>query len=302
MTDLQLGLLVIGAIAIAAVVVYNRLQERATRRAAERAFRGEQPDVLLDGEGARREPSLRSDTDSETPAGAMPDARADYIIELSLHGRSSASAVSDLMASLEHRFGRRAMLAASDGTGWRRLRPGDAGPCVALSAALQLVSRAGVASEAEVLEFRSAVETAAARLKASIRAPEMREAVESAQALDRLCVEMDIQVALHILGSFSDEDLAPLGAERFHVARRDDGVTFTLDVPRTPEVARAYESMARAARALATAKDGRLVDDNGRALDDAALLAIGRQLEPAARALAEHGMEPGGELALRVFS
>jgi hypothetical protein len=164
------------------------------------------------------------------------------------------------------------------------------------------VSRAGVASESEVLEFRSAIETAAGRLKASISAPEMREAVEGAQALDRLCVEADIQVALHVLGSFSDQDLVPFASEAFQLARREDGVTFTLDVPRTLEVDRAYEAMARAARQLAATKAGRLVDDNGRALDDAALIAIGRQLEPAGRMLAEQGIEPGGELALRVFS
>ena len=302
MTDLQLGLLVIGAIAVAGVVIYNRLQERATRRSAEHAFGAQHPDVLLDEDAARREPTLRSSADSEAPAGAMPDPRADYIVELSLARPSGASAVLEQWTPLEHRFGRRALLAASDGKGWRRLKPGDTGACVALRAALQLVSRAGVASEAEVLEFRSAVETAAGRLKASIAAPEMRHAVEAAQALDRICVELDIQVALHVLGAFGDDDLAPFGAEPFHVARREDGVTFTLDVPRTLDVARAYESMARSARSLAGAKGGRLVDDNGRLLDDAALIAIGQQLEPAGRMLAEHGMEPGGELALRVFS
>ena len=34
MTDLQLGLLIIGAVAVAGVLVYNRAQERATRRDA----------------------------------------------------------------------------------------------------------------------------------------------------------------------------------------------------------------------------------------------------------------------------
>lgn len=308
MTDLQLGLLIIGALAVVGVVVYNRLQERATQRAAERAFRAQHADALLDGEPTRREPALRGSLKAEAaeaaeaPAAAMPDARADYIIELALARPSSASSVLELWSPLEHRFGRRAMLAASDGSGWRRLRATDTGSCIALRAALQLVSRSGVASEAEVLEFRSAVETAGARLKASISAPEMREAVEAAHALDRLCAEFDIQVALHAVGAFDDAALAAYGNEPFHVARREDGVTFTLDVPRTLEVGRTYEAMARAARQLALAHGGRLVDDNGRALDDAALIAIGQQIEPAARMLAEHGMEPGGELALRVFS
>ena len=38
MTDLQIGLLVIGAAAVAGVLVYNRVQERATRRQAAAAL------------------------------------------------------------------------------------------------------------------------------------------------------------------------------------------------------------------------------------------------------------------------
>jgi len=58
MTDLQIGLLVIGAAAVAGVLVYNRLQERATRRQAERAFGSQHADVLLDAPPERREPTL----------------------------------------------------------------------------------------------------------------------------------------------------------------------------------------------------------------------------------------------------
>ena len=47
MTDLQLGLLVLGAVAVVGVVLYNRLQERAVRREAERAFATRHADVLL---------------------------------------------------------------------------------------------------------------------------------------------------------------------------------------------------------------------------------------------------------------
>src|ERR1051325_10443276 len=58
MTDLQIGLLVIGAAAVAGVLVYNRLQERATRRQAERAFGSQHADVLLDAPPARRESTM----------------------------------------------------------------------------------------------------------------------------------------------------------------------------------------------------------------------------------------------------
>ena len=56
MTDLQIGLLFIGAAAVAGVLVYNRLQERGTRRKAEEAFGSKHADVLW---GPRRSAASR---------------------------------------------------------------------------------------------------------------------------------------------------------------------------------------------------------------------------------------------------
>jgi hypothetical protein len=306
MTDLQLGLMVIGALAVAGVLIYNRFQERSSRRAAERAFGSRHADVLLGEAAGRQEPAFANAVSSGPPAAiedAMPDERADYVIELGFQQPTTGHAVMEFWAPIDRRFGKRALLAASDGHGWRRLRSADAGSCVTLRAAFQLVSRAGVVSDAEVLEFRSAIEDAAGKLKAAIRsAPEMRESLDSARELDRVCVEADIQVALHVLGVFDDEQAGQWRDQPFQVARRSDGLTFTLDVPRTPDIIRGYEAMARAARHLASATQGRLVDDHGKTLDDAALAAIGAQLEPARRALSERGIEPGEPLALRIFS
>src|SRR3954466_224638 len=107
MTDLQLGLLVIGAIAVAGVLVYNRLQERATRRSADRAFASRHADVLLDEPAPRREPVLHSTAPSEAQHDAMPDSRVDYIIELAPERPVAAVSVWELWAPLERRFGKR---------------------------------------------------------------------------------------------------------------------------------------------------------------------------------------------------
>ena len=47
MSELQIGLLAIGALVVAGVLGYNRIQERGAKRAAERAFRSGHADVLL---------------------------------------------------------------------------------------------------------------------------------------------------------------------------------------------------------------------------------------------------------------
>jgi ZipA-like protein with FtsZ-binding domain len=280
---LQIGLLVIGAAAVAGVLVYNRLQERASRREAERAFGSQHADVLLKDPVERREPTLEVSSHEvppqppSRPSVPPSDPRVDYVLELQ---GTSAGAVRPDWVALERRFARRAVLREAQG---RKLH-----------AALQMVSRNGVVSEAELLEFRSQVETMAAAHRASVSAPPMREALEAAHGLDRACADVDVQIALHVLGTAEPD----LKHEGFSVAPRADGVTLLLDVPRTPDLARSYAAMVKAARELG----GRVVDDNGNALDDRALAAIGVEVESMRARLVEIGIEPGSPLAQRLFS
>jgi hypothetical protein len=283
MTDLQLGLLVIGAAAVAGVLVYNRVQERSVRRQAEQAFGSRHEDALIREPGLA-EPALEEPV-ARRPApvaGASPDPRVDYVVRLE---GASLGELRGGWAALEHRFARRAFLSeAEDGS---------------VEAALQMASRNGVVSEAELLEFRAGVESLAAQHGATAAAPEMRPALEAAQALDRACAEVDVQIALHVLGI--PEIDVPEG-QPFQLARRADGITLLLDVPRTADLARSYEAMVRTARHTAAAHGGRLVDDNGTALDERALAAIGAQVEILRARLAALGVEPGSPLALRLFS
>ena len=294
--------------------MYNRVQERAVRRSAERAFASSHSDVLLEQPAAgsaadlrgRREPLLDEHAARPRPSDAMPDERVDYVMVLRMPTGISAAAALDAWRALEQRFGRRALLAASEGSGWRRLAPGDHGGCTALRAALQMVSRAGVVSDAELIEFRSEVETLASRIGASVAAPEMREALEVARALDRRCADADVQVALHVIGEIdraaAAAELAGVADAPYQAAERVDGLTLILDVPRVADVTRSYQAMTRMAVHLAGALGGRVVDDRGNALDERSLAAIGAELEPMRRLLAEAGIEPGSPLALRLFS
>jgi hypothetical protein len=282
MTELQIGLAVIGALAVAAVVAYNRRQERGARRDAERAFGSGHADVLLAHE--RREPTLEPRRPAPPP-GAVPAERVDYVIELTLPGPAAAAPVQEAWAAVERRFARRVLRVMEE----RRVR-----------AAFQLVSRNGVVSDAEVVEFRSLVETMAATLGARVAAPEMRGALEAARELDRACVDADIQVALHVVGIGTAP--ARFHGAAFQATPRDDGVTLTLDVARTANPGSSYEAMARAGRELARLRGGRLIDDAGHELDERALAAVGRELEAVRARLAGCGIEPGSPLALRVFS
>jgi hypothetical protein len=339
MSELQLGLLIVGALAVVGVVVYNRRQARRVRRSAEQAFTSRHADVLLTADVQRREPSLGSPVLQRDEAAAgfveedLPDARLDYVIELSAERPVSPAVMLEGWRGLERRFGRRALLAWRDADGhWRRATPGSPGARTQWRCALQLVSRSGVVGEAELIEFRSDVETLAARSAASVAAPEMREALDQARALDQSCMDADLQVAFNIVGSGGAgfaidaarqalkanglEAQGPLrwsrtdaqGRELFCVTAETGAgdaatrLTLSLDVPRTPELRRSYESMVLLARDLATTLGGGVQDDNGRVLDEHALSAIAAQLEPVRAELEKRGFPPGGALALRLFS
>lgn len=307
------------------VLAYNRVQERGARRAAERTFRSAHADVLL--EGAAPEPAAEAARATPPQNAARPDERIDYIVELSLERPAASAAIQQQWSAIERRHARRALLAASaGGKSWR--------------AALQLVSRDGAVGEADLIEFRSSVETLAASIGAMVAAPEMRAAMETARALDQFCAETDIQVVVHVVAppgtSFTGTKvraaaeaggLALEGDGRFALrsdeqrllytlAARDgaafsaatmrnaepQALTLALDVARTGDTRRTFEAMTRLARQLAAALGGSIVDDNGNELDERAVAAIALQLDAVRAKLEARGLPPGSPSALRLFS
>ena len=320
MSELQTGLLAIGALVIAGVLAYNRIQERRAKREAERAFSSGHDDILLRPSGATHGASRLA----EHAAVAQPDPAIDYIIEIAAGQSVAESALREQWHVIERRHARRAMLAGSaDGRSWR--------------AALQLVSRDGAVGEADLIEFRSSVETMAASVGATVSAPEMRTAVDAARALDEFCAQSDIQVVVHVTGgpfagtkiraaveasglalepegifAMRDDErrllytLAAQDGRPFAAATMRDAaptaLSLSLDVTRAPDTRRSFESLARLAHQLATALGANIVDDNAKALDERAMAAIAVQLDSVRARLEAKGLPPGSPAALRLFS
>ncbi|MGH8746188.1 MAG: cell division protein ZipA C-terminal FtsZ-binding domain-containing protein [Burkholderiales bacterium] len=306
----------------------------------ERAFASQHEDVLLGEASQRREPTLgssvirRPNPEPDASTQAMPDPVLDYVIAVSPVRLLPASAFLEYWTPLEHRFAKRVLATGrEERSAWKRVSPGDAIPYVAFQIALQLVSRAGVVSEGELIEFRSEVENLAATLGASTVAPEMKQTMDRARELDQFCADADIQILLNLVPAAGsvfleaklESTIAAAGFGRLadgrHVLRDTHGrilyavsafggdrdreiskLAFSLDVPRTPEVRKVYESMARFARQLATGLGGILIDDNGRPLDEQSLAAIGVELDTVSQALEARGLPTGEPLALRLFS
>ena len=357
MSEFQAALLVIGALVVVGVIGYNKWQERQARRAADEAFRSRHADVLMEnGEsGARASPvakhAIRVEPEFvplpaqtvqrpavEASEGGLPDTRIDYVVELVADSAVAIAVLHEHWAGASHQFAGRVNFSALLDGHWAAVPQG--GRCEKLRAAFQLVSRAGVVTEAELLEFRTAIESLAAKLGVSVAAPEMREALEAARALDKVCAEADIQIAFHLVaapgaafsgtklraaaeasglvldadGRFSLRDdegrelycVTDRGGDRFSAVTMKEtlphALTLAMDVPRAPDTQRTFDAMVRFGRQLATLVGGTLVDDNGQALDERSVVAIDAQLNVVRRALEAHGMAPGSALALRVFS
>ena len=354
MSEFQASLLLIGAVVVIGVLGYNKWQELRARRVTDETFRSAHPDVLIGGESEARlgpgaevrvEPgysmspsNVAHRTATEDRDAPMPDACIDYIVELTGSEPVRVAILRDLWAAIEHRFARRVSLAGWNEGRWTLLAQG--GTCEKWRAALQLVSRQGVVSEAELLEFRSEVETLAEKLGVSFASPGMREALDGARRLDSVCADADIQIAFHVVaapgacfagtklraaaeasgfgfdpeGRFTlcDEngrELYSLGDRsglRFAAATMKDAapeaLTLSMDVPRVPDTHRTFEAMVRFARHLSGLLGGGLVDDNNQPLDERAVGAIDAQLAVVRRSLEAQGVLPGSALALRLFS
>lgn len=341
MTDFQLGLVLMGAVAVAGVLIYNRLQERTARRQAEEHFSSGHADALFESASPRREPTpsaaasvvrQREEAGEEAPRPSLPDERIDYVIDVSFATPVHASEWMEAWRPLERRFKQNLLLAAShDALHWRTAGGHGQEAWAKYRAGLQLVSRKGMVAEGEVLEFRSTIEGVTASLDGTVEPTDLRQAIERAHELDAFCADSDIQVAFHLVtasaANFSPEAVRRAAAdagmeegsagfrmrdasdlELFSLSPADlsggesDRLTFSLDVPRTEDVRRAYRTMVSTAQQLRSALGGSLVDDNGTALDERALEAIWRSIEPIIQSLEKNGVTPGSQLALRLFS
>jgi FtsZ-interacting cell division protein ZipA len=276
---------------------------------------------------------------TDPAASRAPDPDIECVVVLQPARPIGAGA---LAAGLHARLGKRLRWfgrAAPGGT-WQPLASDTRGEFIEIAACLLLADRNGAASRAQLDTFVRVLSELAPLLPAAIAAPDVVAEAERAEALDRLCAEVDVQVGLTIVktdgnsipgtklrgiaeaagfrlasgGRFEwmHEDtghvhytLQNMRNEPFSVdslrASATNGVVFVLDVPRVAEPVRVFDQMKLAARRLAHTLAAELVDDNRRPLDDAALVAIRKQVDGAAAALSECGIEPGSPRALALF-
>jgi FtsZ-interacting cell division protein ZipA len=273
------------------------------------------------------------------PSGAQPDPDIESIIAVQpVKPVTTGALATGLHARLGKPvrwFGRR-----GDDRIWQLLANDTPGTFIEVVACMLLADRNGAATQAQLDTFARVVADVAQKASAGVRAPDTGAEANRADELDRLCADVDVQIGITVvkpdpaaipgtrlrgvaeaagfrLGpngrfEFLQEDtgtveysLQNVRSEPFTVeslrATTTPGVVFVLDVPRVGDPARTFDRMKLAAKRMALTLNAEIVDDNRRALDDAALTAIRAQVEAAAAALKRVQIEPGSARALALF-
>jgi len=220
MSDLQLSLLVIGAVVVGAVYLYNGLQERRFRRRMQQAFGSAYDDVLLKAgvESAladgRLEPQIVppwTELDDDGPPAGAPkregqaaaagfDPLLDYVAEINSDAPIADAAISELASKLAS-CGKPIQFAGFDSRAgaWIDIARGDEGRYARLSLALQLVNRAGPVNPAQLALFGDAVKACANRISAQATLPETQSALKRARELDAFCAGVDVAIGVNVV-------------------------------------------------------------------------------------------------------
>lgn len=254
-SELQIALIGAGLGAVVLIVGYNKWQERKHRNKAEKAFKSEARDVLLEpraasgvadeaGERAvRREPGIGSFNEvTETPRPVreasikrsspevpeLLDARADCVIRLEaiepLDVQRVWRAQSEQLAGLSKPV---RWFGFNDAENlWFPIGPNSAGACHWFCAALQLVDRRGSIGESDFMRFSGGVQRVADMVMALPPGlPARAETLNNATEVDRFCADVDVQIGVNVVATqrpFEGREIEKL-ARRFELTLPGDG-------------------------------------------------------------------------------
>jgi hypothetical protein len=263
------------------------------------------------------------------------DPRIDCVITLRFDGVISGSEILEEMNSwgdLQSQSNARTMCEGLNANidiaeDWEELHPES--KYSDLQLAIQLASRKGPIGVIELSDFCSRAQALADTLGSQIDMPSVNTMLDSAKELDAMAAESDIQLSINILfdepcpwSSFNalmrqrgfrlarngrQYEFHSNGSMIFNSADFDPNkpltqLTLLLEIPLVAHEERAFERMLGEAVEIAQAAHGRLVDDNGINLSEAAVISIRQHLDGLYANLEKAGIPAGSSTASRLFS
>jgi hypothetical protein len=211
MSELQLGLLVIGVLVVLGVLVYNKLQEARLKRQAEAVFGSKHDDVLLGGKtggtapgqppgpAERIEPTFSALPAERGEASGMLDPCIDFIATLETDTAVAGEAISTAIVDSLAKPGKAVSWECHNRqtASWEPLAAN--GEYEMLRAGLQLADRKGAASQQDLNDFSAMAQAVADTIGARCTLAEPGAALQRAQQLDALCADVDVQIGLNLI-------------------------------------------------------------------------------------------------------
>lgn len=222
MSDLQIGLIVLGVLLILLVLGFNWWQDRRARSRMQARFPASEQDPLFGAneaagraaapEAQRREPGMGVGQAPAQAAAAVaaapsndlddteePDPACEIVIEVQfsepVRGADLLAAVQDL-----HQAGRKPVrLFASTDRGRHRDRIHPEESYASLQLAVLLANRSGPLTAIEWSQAWARAQDLADRFEATIEGPDQQVVLDRAGKLDTLCASLDAQVGLTLL-------------------------------------------------------------------------------------------------------
>jgi FtsZ-interacting cell division protein ZipA len=264
MSDLQLSLIVLGGAAVLGVFAYNKWQERQAQRKAERAFRSEHADVLLEpgppgaGPPERIEPVIVSEQppveEESAPLQVAPvmeepapsagpahdvllpvlDRAVDCIVGIEAADPISSPLLWEAQGELWRHLGKPVLWFGLNETKlqWDQLSRHSAGAYRRLAAGMQLADRRGPVSDADLSLFLEGLQKLAGQFLMVADFPNRADVQAAAGTLDQFCAGVDVQIGINVVSTeptgFAGTKLRGV-AEAGGFILRDDGSFHMLD-------------------------------------------------------------------------
>ena len=219
MSDLQIGLLMLGVLVVAGVVAFNWHQERQFRRRAEQTFAGGHDDILFERRPAvsaatapppdahdqvRIEPRMNAAGEGRLGGGlssssGLPQPEIDYIVEIRAGEIIPVEQLAQLRRTLAM-LGRIINFGGFDlrSKSWQPLAL-DGARYTSVRVALQLVDRSGPLNGEHLQRFGEAVSAAAREIAAIAELPDFAPVLEQAAELYRFCESVDVMVGINVV-------------------------------------------------------------------------------------------------------
>lgn len=340
MSDLQIGLISLGVIIIALVLLFNWWQDRRIRQQMQEQFPEDDNDPLMShvaSSTVRKEPTVRiADSLKESAVDSVDevDAACEAVIDISFGSPVTGQELAQVLHNHLRADAKPLRFFATTEEGMQRTQLLAEEHYSSMQLAVLLANRSGPLTAIEWSRLWSAAESVAQDFDATVEGPEQDDVVRRAQQLDALCAELDAQVGLSL------RFLGPMAFQQVHAVVRDAGfldygrqlawladsgiprfsvlfdglladevqsasierIDLLLDLPNSPADEQAFSRMACVGRDLALRLGGELLDDQGRPLPESADHNIDVQLFAMYQRLEKAGFIAGESRTARVFA